>query len=50
MSHFDVPMQIDMALCADLNIGCRYQGMGDKTNPDDLPTDFAVDYVRVYQK
>ena len=50
VSHFNVPMHIDMALCSDINVGCKYQGMGDATNPNDLPTNFAVDYVRVYQK
>lgn len=48
--YFDVPMKIDMAMCSDINVGCRYQGMGDATDPKNLPTDFTVDYVRVYQK
>lgn len=50
LSHFNVPMNIDMALCSDINVGCKYQGLGDATDPNDLPTDFAIDYVRVYQK
>lgn len=50
LRNFNVPMKINMALCSDIDVGCKYQGMGDATNPKNLPTNFAVDYARVYQR
>ena len=50
-SLFNKPMIFKMELCADTDPeGCSYQGMGaGGVNINDLPTNMAVDYVRIYQ-
>lgn len=51
VSNANVPMKIDMGLCADKDKGCYIGNFGDNVdNFDLLPTDFAIDYIRIYQK